>query len=225
MMIIKRVVETIILAVVILLIPKNVFANTDMLVKNKTNKLELGDTVDEKLLGIEDLASAGKSITYTVNVPKGTLYIQAFDAVSFKIEIYDSKNKVIKKIESVNMFGLEDAHLARDGMALSKGKYKIKISPLSKENALNINGTVSMISNATSKTLDMDKTYNIAVTEGSTYKFKVKVKEYLIYEFDSSIVSYDPNDFIPFFQDFKILNSEGKTVSTYDEFNQKNQLN
>lgn len=225
MMIIKRVVATIILAVVILLIPKNVFANTDMLVKNKTNKLELGDTVDEKLLGIEDLASAGKSITYTVNVPKGTLYIQAFDAVSFKIEIYDSKNKVIKKIESVNMFGLEDAHLARDGMALSKGKYKIKISPLSKENALNINGTVSMISNATSKTLDMDKTYNIAVTEGSTYKFKVKVKEYLIYEFDSSIVSYDPNDFIPFFQDFKILNSEGKTVSTYDEFNQKNQLN
>lgn len=224
-MIIKRVVATIILAVVILLIPKNVFANTDMLVKNKTNKLELGDTVDEKLLGIEDLASAGKSITYTVNVPKGTLYIQAFDAVSFKIEIYDSKNKVIKKIESVNMFGLEDAHLARDGMALSKGKYKIKISPLSKENALNINGTVSMISNATSKTLDMDKTYNIAVTEGSTYKFKVKVKEYLIYEFDSSIVSYDPNDFIPFFQDFKILNSEGKTVSTYDEFNQKNQLN
>jgi len=39
MMIIKRVVATIILAVVILLIPKNVFANTDMLVKNKTNKL------------------------------------------------------------------------------------------------------------------------------------------------------------------------------------------
>jgi len=182
---IKRLAVIIMLAIAAFIIPANASADPDMMVKDKTNKLELADTIDEKYLYIEDSASVGKSITYKVNVPKGTLYIQAFDAVSFKIEIFDGENKLVKKIESVNFFGLDEAHLARDGVALNKGKYKIKFSPLNKESALNINGTVSMISNATSKTLKMDKSYHIAVTEGKTYKFKFKVEEYLKYEFDS----------------------------------------
>lgn len=45
------------LAIAAFIIPANASADPDMMVKDKTNKLSLADTIDEKYLFIEDSAS------------------------------------------------------------------------------------------------------------------------------------------------------------------------
>jgi len=54
---IKRLAVIIMLAIAAFIIPANASADPDMMVKDKTNKLSLADTIDEKYLFIEDSAS------------------------------------------------------------------------------------------------------------------------------------------------------------------------
>ncbi len=215
----KRLVAALLMLVVVFISkPTTIFADTETLLKDKTNKLILGDTADENMKYIE--GAADQLLTYKIEIPKGTLYIQLFDLTNFKIEIYNSKNKLVETIKAVETFGEEGAHIARGGVALSKGKYKIKISPVDKNSALNTNGTVSMIKNETSKTIIFDKNYHTAVTEGKTYKIKFEVKKEVLFSFQNHIISYDPNDFIPHTPKVKVVNSAGKTVKSFDIYNQ-----
>jgi flagellar hook assembly protein FlgD len=213
----------VLLLVTLAVTPTAVYADVEFLVKDKTNKLVVGDSVDECLKGIEEEQAAGKSITYKISVPKGTLYIKMANASDFKIEIYNSKNKVMKKIESIRNVLYGEIALASGGVNLSKGKYKIKISPKDKSSELKLGGIVAMLKNNTSGSISLDKQYNIAVQEGKTYKLKFTIKiakanEENRMDFSSQIQSYDPNDILPFTQEFKIVNSEGKSVARYDGF-------
>jgi len=111
--------------------------------------------------------------------------------------------------------------VVRYGVALSKGKYKIKISNKSKDSELNINGLAAMISNSTSKKLEIDKEYNIAVTKGKTYKWKFEVKEEDQYNITNLFISYDPDEILlPGGQidGIKIVNSKGETIENSIEY-------
>lgn len=200
--------------------PKQTYTDVDLLVKNKTNKLKTGDMIDECVKDIEESLAAGKSITYNIDAPKGVLYIRItdYDFADFKVEIYNKKNKVVKKMESVpNVFYGE---IASGGVKLSKGKYKIKISPKDKKSKLKLSGIVGMVMTNTSKTISLNKQYNIAVQKGKTYKLKFTIKDATDesrISFTNHIQSYDPDDFISYNQECKIINSKGKTVGSHNE--------
>lgn len=211
------------LLVTLTVTPAKVYADENMLVKNKTNKLTLADSMDECYRSIEESLAAGKSVSYKINVPKGVLYIRITDFTDFKVEIYDSENKVVKELESITNELYGDITLASGGVELNKGKYKIKISPKDKKSALNLTGIVAMLKTNTSRTLSLNKLYNIAVKKGETYKFKFKLKDTNIdsrLTFTNFIQSYDPDEFIPDMPEYKVVNSKGKTVKRVPAFTQ-----
>ncbi len=222
----KKLIKGIFAALLMLLVvfiskPTTIFADTETLLKDKTNKLTLGDSLEESSIKIEESLATGKSLTYKIEVPKGTLYIELNDKTSYTVEIYNSKNKVVKRIKSVDILG-GAAHQVKYGVALSKGKYKIKITPKNKDSALNINGTVAMIKNNTSRTIVVDKEYSTAVTKGKTYKFKFELKGKTLFGILNKITSYDPNDFFRLDTEYIIVNSAGKTVRKIDRNNDTN---
>lgn len=213
---IRRLVITLLMLIVTFISTSTtIFAETEELLKDKTNKLKLSDDLKEKSKYIKESLAAGKSLTYKIEVNKGALYIDLKNDTSFKVEIYNSTNKVVMKMEAYEMLG-GVTYMARDGVGLSKGKYKIKISPMSKDNALNINGTIVMIKNSTSRTIAFDNDCVTAVTEGKTYKFKFEVKEKSPLVLSNLITSYTPDELFPFIPDYKVVNSEGKTVKKYN---------
>lgn len=192
-----------------------VFAETDTMQKSETNKLKLYDTIKDGSKKIEETIAAGKSITYKVDIPKGNFHIELDGNTNFEVRIYDSKNKVVKKIESYEFTFTK--YMIRFGIVLNKGKYKIKITNTSKESELNINGLAAMIRNSTSITLDLEKEYNLAVTKGKTYKWKFEVKEEDQYNITSLFYAYDSNSSAYLFPDkqvdnIKIVNSKGEKV-------------
>lgn len=191
-------------------------ADSNLLTTDKTNKLTLEDSIKVGSRKIEEALAAGKSVTYKIDVPKGILYIDLSDSSSFKVVIYDSENKEVKKLNSMEIYG-GLAYQVRTGVALSKGKYKIKISPKSRESALNIKGEVAIIRNGTSKSIEIEKDYNTSVTKGKTYTFKFVVKEKSLFGFVNYIISYNSDYKDPKFLDYKLLDSKGKQKNEHTD--------
>jgi hypothetical protein len=211
----RRLIATLLMLVVVFgSAPTTVFADTDTILKDKTNKLILGDTIEEGTKKINETLDAGKSLTYKLEVPNGGLFIEITGDSSFKVQIYNSKNKVVKKLEAVDLMG-GAAQQIRNCVALSKGKYKIKISAKSKDSALTLNGKVAMISNKTSRTIACDKEYTTAVTKGKTYKFKFEVEEKSTGVITSFINNYDSTYIFPEFPIYKVADSKGKIVKSF----------
>ncbi len=222
---IRRIFVTLlILVIAIISTPTTIFADTETILKDKTNKLTLGDTLQESTKKIEEALAAGKSITYKIEIPKGVLYIELMDKTDYKVEIINSKDKVVKKLEAEEIVGGIGYSLyqVKNGVALSKGKYKIKISPKAKSNALNINGTVGMLKNSTSTTIEIDKDYDIAVTEGKTYEFIFKLKEEAYLGYGMNLKGYE--DQFPTEPDAIVYNSKGKKISELAKTNFLNTL-
>lgn len=224
----KRLVAAIMLLVAALTAaPTTASADVELLAKDKTNKLVLGDNMDECLKGIEESLAAGKSVTYKISVAKGVLYIRIADFVDFKVEIYDSENKLVKQLDSVRYELYGDITLASGSVNLSKGKYKIKISPKDKKSELNLAGIVAMLKTSTSATISLNKKYNFAVQKGKTYKYKLTVEDanaYGVLSYQNLIQSYDPKEFLPHIQDLEIFNSKGKRIARHDMFNSERLL-
>lgn len=210
----RMVITLLILIVAFISTSATLLAESEVLLKNKTNKLKLSDDLDEYSKYIKESLAAGKSLTYKIEVSKGALYIDLQNDTDFKVEIFDSKNKLVKKIKGYEMLG-GVFYVARDGVGLSKGNYKIKISSMNKENALNIDGKIVMIKN-TSRTVDFNKSYKIAVKEGKSYKFKFKLDEKSTLVLTYFINSYIPDNLWPYDPDTKILDSKGKAVEYFD---------
>lgn len=95
--IVKRLVATLlILAAVFVLTPTTVFAESEFMDPGKTYKLTVSKSIDDNLRRVAEEVKSGKSITYTLDVPKGALHVQLVSSYDFKAEIIDSKNKVVK---------------------------------------------------------------------------------------------------------------------------------
>lgn len=211
----RRLVATLLmLAVVFLSAPATVFAEADTLLKDKSNKLILGDTIKEGTQNINETLAAGKSLTYKLEVPKGGLFIEITGGSSFKVQIYDSKDKVVKKLDSVDLMG-GAAYQVRNCVALSKGKYKMKVTPSSKNSALTLNGKVAMISNKTSRTAECEKEYTTAVTKGKIYKFTFEVEEKTTAVLTVIINKYDIEYVFPEVPIYKIADSKGKILKSF----------
>lgn len=209
------------LAAVVTLKPATAYADEELLASNKTNKLTLADTLDEGYKVIDEKLAVGKSVTYKINVPKGVLYLNIADFSHFTVKIYNSENEEIYKTESISNVLYGNITLASGGVELSKGKYKVKISPKNKKSELKLSGIVSMVKIGSNKTIELNKSYNFAVKKGTTYKFKFTVEDTnpdSRLSFDNIVQSYDANEWVPYIQEFKIVNSKGKTIEEYDSF-------
>lgn len=217
MKLLMRVITVLLMLIVCFTSPSTtVLADSDLLIKDETNKLTLEDSIKEGSKKIEESLASGKSVTYKIDVPKGTLYMDLTDSSSFKVAIYDSKDNEVKKINSVEIYG-GLAYQVRNGVALSKGKYTLKISPKSKESALNIKGEVAIIKSGTSRSIEIEKDYHTSVTKGKTYKFKFEVKEKSLFGFVNYITAYKTDYADPKFLDYKLLDSKGKQKNEHTD--------
>ncbi len=230
-LIIKLSAAFLMLVIALTLTPTSAYADVDLLVKDKTNKLVLGDNMDECYKAIEETSAAGKSITYKINVPKGLLYFRIADYTDFKVEIYNSENEVVEEFESVTNVLYGDIALASGGVDLSKGKYKIKISPKDKNSELNTAGIVAMLKNSTSRTISVNQQYSIPVKEGKTYKIKFTIEDAVNnkdmeskIEIKNAMQMYDPNEIVPYIPEYQVLNSKGKKVIDFTNFGDQKSL-
>lgn len=212
---IRRLVITLVMLIVASISTSTMIsAKTEEMQKDKTNKIKCTDDLEENSKYIKESLAAGKSLTYKIEVNKGTLYIDIKDNKSFKVEVYNSKNKKVKKIEAYELYGGAQ-YIARDGVGVSKGKYKIKISPLNKDSALNIDGTIAMLKNGTSRTIALNTRYLTAVTEGKNYKYKFELNEKTYVGFTIALSSYVPELAWAEIPRYRIVNSKGKTVAKF----------
>lgn len=202
--------------------PAKISAEWGELHPNKTNKLKLSDTLFGDRMSISESVKAGKTLTFTVEVPKGALDIYLSSTQTFKAEVYDSKNKVVLKMESSSTLNEDGCYDTGDLVNVSKGKYKIKITPSDKKSKVNISGSVAMIKNDSSRTMTVGNEYDTAVKKGKTYKFKFKAKEKGVYTIENRY--YGGEELEIEYPAIKILNSEGKTVKEFKAGNYINEI-
>lgn len=120
----------------------------------------------------------------------------------------DSDNKLVKKIAGYEMLG-GLIYYVRGSISLSKGKYKVKITPSNKKEAFNVDGKFAMLKNSTSGTVELNKTYVTAATNGKSYKFKFELTEKSWILLSCIIWSYQADDLFPQDPVFSIENSKG----------------
>jgi hypothetical protein len=184
------------------------------LLKDKTNKLNFSDDLVKNAKYIDETLAAGKTLTYKVEVSKGALYIDVMSESNYKVEIYDSKKKLVKRFEAYDMFR---TYVVKEAAWLSKGKYSIKISPTNKKKALNISGKVLMINTSTSRTITLDKEHTTAITKGKTYKLIFELEEKSNVLISNLITPFSSYDYFPDYLDhYEIVNSKGETEQEYD---------
>lgn len=218
----QRLIAFILMFVLVLLsAPSTAFADEEFMQPGKTYKLKLSDNAYDNSKEIMQELTAGKSVTYTLDVPKGVLYINIIAYNGIKVEVLDSKNKVVKKATPfVNDMGEEKTQQVKTTVSLSKGKYKLKITSTNKNIGDYIMGSVVMIKNPTSRTIKIGTDYHTSVTKGKTYKLTFEVKKngstFLINNAISKNdkVNYDVN-----YPEVNLVNSEGKTVRKITEAN------
>lgn len=214
----KRLIIALMLITAIIATSTQVSAATDKMLKDKNNKLKISNDLDANVKIVEESIAAGKTLTYKIEVSKGSLYVDLKSEKNFKLEVSDSDNKLVKKIEGFDMMaGM--LYYVRGDISLSKGKYKIKISPVNKKEALKVDGKIALIKNSTSATIDLSKTYVTAATNGKSYKYKFEVSEKSRVLFSCIIWSHDPDQLFPFVPEFRIDDSKGKTVKKFDRDN------
>lgn len=213
----KFVMAVLILAAALMTTTATISAASDEMQKDKTNKLKLSNDLVKNAKTVNESLAAGKALTYKVDVSKGALFFNLNNSTEFRVEIINSDNKVVKKLDGYEMFG-GVTYIAKGSAALEKGSYKIKISPKSKSDSLNVSGKVALINNG-SKTISLNEKYITAVTNKKSYKFKFVLEEKSTVLFSNIITSYTPDELFPFVPTYKILDSKGKLVKKYDKEN------
>lgn len=209
--IIKKLVTTLLMAILIFA-SAEVFADSKDLDKSKTNKLSVGKDVYDNVGRIETELKKNKSVTYTVEVPKGTLYLELNSNTSFKVQVTDSKNKVVKKYDAKEVYREEFSHGVIGGISVSKGKYKIKITVGSKYDSNYIFGKVVVLNNSTSRKIAADAQYQTGVTKGKTYKLSFEVETKGDYYISNDLMEFDAKNLYGKEISYKVLDSKGKEV-------------
>lgn len=214
----RFVIAALVLSVAFIVTTATISAASDEMLKDKTNKLKISNDLKKNVKTVKESTAAGKALTYKIEVSKGALYIDLSNSTGFKVEVINSENKVVKKLDGYEMLG-GITYTARGSAVLSKGSYKIKISPKSKSDGLNVNGKVALINSSTSKTISLNEKYVTAVTNKKSYKFKFVLEEKSTVLFSNIITSYTPDQLFPFVPEYNILDSKGKLVKKYDREN------
>ena len=179
---------------------------------NKTNKLVLTNSRYGEGT-VSGVVSEGevKTKTFTVSVPKGSLYINLQDYnTSFKIDIIDSTNKVLKTFKSSRSEGVEIV----DGVfGLEKGKYKIKVTSQTKEK---LTGYIhlTMLRGSKNRTIVPNFSYSTIAKAKTTYKQSFTINLSSDYMIFVRVDVLDIKDRSVYLQGVKIKDSNGKVVAT-----------
>lgn len=119
----------------------------------------------------------------------------------------------------VSDMGEEIMKQVKTTVAVSKGKYKLKITSTEKSFSDYVSGSVVMIKSDTSRTININTDYHTSITKGKTYKLTFEIKKNGAYRINSFISENDKNEYEGTYPQATLVNSDGKTVRKITESN------